>query len=219
MAKITIELTGRRPVVVESDEWTSIATAGETWHDGKVYAQANREADCDMSVWANADGRAIVFGDYNYDSAHQGARGIRARAGYVVPAVAAALNYDGVVEAIEQVGRDLKNAAGPEPRIDIDALVREAIDDLPAEALSTRPTSPTQCSCCSGLCTATATTTDDCGNAVCEDCVEYACDGDGQPHCSCSGDVVDEGEWTGGGMHGMGTGWVSRPVYRPKGGA
>lgn len=73
------------------------------------------------------------------------------------------------------------------------------------------------CSC--DLCSEPATTKDDAGNPTCETCATYACDEDGQPHCACSGDVEDAGEWTGGGMHGTGTGWVSRPVYRPKGGA
>lgn len=43
-----------------------------------------------------------------------------------------------------------------------------------------------------------------------EHCVEYACDDDGQPVCGCDPRVEDHGEWTGGGMHGSGTGWVSR---------
>lgn len=135
MAVTKIELTGRRPVSVESDEWTDVATVGDKWHDGKVYAQANREAECDLNVWAHADGRAIVFGSYDYSTSHQDARGIRASAGYVVQAGHRGLHFNGVVAAIEQVGRDLKNAAGPEPRIDINALMREAIAALPAEEI------------------------------------------------------------------------------------
>lgn len=72
-----------------------------------------------------------------------------------------------------------------------------------------------RCTCGSGLCTELATTTDDCGNRVCAECVDYALDADGQPHCAhCESSVVeDRGEWTGGGMHGTATGWVMRMVY------
>lgn len=67
------------------------------------------------------------------------------------------------------------------------------------------------CECPSCSCDEPATTTDDGGNHVCEACADYATDDDGQTYCSRCPEYRDDGEWTGGGMHGGGTGWVSRP--------
>lgn len=68
-----------------------------------------------------------------------------------------------------------------------------------------------RCACPDCGCDEPATTTDDGGTAVCEACAEYAVDEDGDTYCSRRAEYVDAGEWTGGGMHGCGTGWVSRP--------
>ena len=71
------------------------------------------------------------------------------------------------------------------------------------------------CGCASDACDAPAVTTDDGGNPVCEACVDYAIDAAGECHCAAhDARVVDAGEWTGGGMHGTPTGWVSRYVVR-----
>jgi len=77
-----------------------------------------------------------------------------------------------------------------------------------------------RCECPSCGCAERATTEDDGGNRVCEACASYAVDDDGETYCSRCAEYEDAGEWTGGGMHGLGTGWVSRPRVRvrPEGG-
>lgn len=54
----------------------------------------------------------------------------------------------------------------------------------------------------------------DSGDMAAEGCRYYAVDDDGESVCECDPRVVDDGQWTGGGMHGCGTGWVSRLVVR-----
>lgn len=73
-----------------------------------------------------------------------------------------------------------------------------------------KQTKTCQCPDCGG-CDELATTTDDGGNHVCAECASYATDDDGMTYCSRCDEYEDAGEWTGGGMHGCGTAWVSRP--------
>ena len=85
--------------------------------------------------------------------------------------------------------------------------------DTPAGWAAQGETVPSECWCCGEPATATEP---DSGDPACEDCTEYCCDEDGEVHCACDPDVHDEGESSGGGMHGIGSqGWVSRLVYRP----
>lgn len=65
-----------------------------------------------------------------------------------------------------------------------------------------------QCQC---ECGEYATTSDDTSVDVCDECAQYAVDEDGEVVCSRDERYRDDGEWTGGGMYGCGTGWVSRP--------
>lgn len=77
---------------------------------------------------------------------------------------------------------------------------------------------PRTCECPDCGCDEPATTTDDGGNEVCAACAEYATDEDGETHCSRCDEYTDEGEWTGGGIHGgPSAGWVSRPRVRKEG--
>lgn len=96
----------------------------------------------------------------------------------------------------------------------VDAAVRLAWRDGDRETLAALdlPGWPT-CECSSEMCDEPATTTDDGGNRVCAACVDYAVDDVGECHCAAHDPrVIDAGEWTGGGMHGTPTGWVSRYV-------
>jgi hypothetical protein len=72
-------------------------------------------------------------------------------------------------------------------------------------------TATPKCSCPDCDCDDVATTTDDGGNDVCVACADYATADDGTTYCSNCDEYVDDGEYTGGGMHGGGTAWVSRP--------
>lgn len=62
---------------------------------------------------------------------------------------------------------------------------------------------------CNCDCDEIATTTDE-GLDVCDECSEYAVD-EGDVYCSRCPEYIDEGSFTGGGMFGMGTAWVSKP--------
>lgn len=69
-----------------------------------------------------------------------------------------------------------------------------------------------QCPCCD--CEDPATETDH-GVCLCASCADYAVDDDGDVVCSLDPRYVDDGEWTGGGMHGSpSAGWVRRPRVR-----
>lgn len=72
-----------------------------------------------------------------------------------------------------------------------------------------------ECWCCG--CSEPATTRDDAGLDVCDECRDYATDDDGTVVCARDDRYVDAGFWTGGGSEGVvGTGWVSRPTVRPR---
>ena len=112
MEKVTIRLTGRRPVEVDDDEWPIVASA--KWHDGEVEWEADRVWR--LVVREHEDGRAIVYGTYStaYPGEHD------RRGGEVVPA------GGDIPEAIYRVAEHL----GFDRR-----LAEEAIGDLPAEEL------------------------------------------------------------------------------------
>jgi len=73
-------------------------------------------------------------------------------------------------------------------------------------------TGPCECYACGG-CPDPATTTDE-GGDVCAACAEYAVDEGGEVYCSRCPEYEDAGEWTGGGMCGTTSVWVSRPKVR-----
>jgi hypothetical protein len=66
--KIVIVLTGRPPVRISDDHWPVIAEGMYEWHDGEIRQQANRHVDIYIRVRQHADGRAIVYGHYGYDT-------------------------------------------------------------------------------------------------------------------------------------------------------
>ena len=62
----TITLTDRPPVRVKEDQWPLIA------HGAYNEFQANRTRKIDFRVRRHQDGRAIVYGVYDYDTRFQG---------------------------------------------------------------------------------------------------------------------------------------------------
>lgn len=124
----TITLTGRRPVIIDQDEWPVIARAvDDNWNGGADWAlhqQASDQGHLDeysIRVRQHEDGRAIVYGTYTegWHSDHDGLT----HAGYVVTPGSVPLTIEA---AIQQVGTDLGAPA---------QLVADAIADLPAEKL------------------------------------------------------------------------------------
>lgn len=123
----TITLTGKPPVKIREDDWPVIAHGNYEDYDNEHRFQANRTTDLDIRVRQHADGRAIVYGVYDYSTNFQSERGSVQRAGYVVDA------GGDLVEAIQRVGSDLVDR-------DVDAaivrdVVNECIAELPAQEL------------------------------------------------------------------------------------
>lgn len=126
----TITLTGRPPVRIDEAAWPVIAHGSWSDHDGKVESQANRTWQLDIRVRQHADGRAIVYGVYQYGTHWQHESDESHRVGQL-------LSQGGDrPAAINAVGAQLIE------RIDDEAVHRrvrdvadECIGDLPAEAL------------------------------------------------------------------------------------
>ena len=128
----TITLTDRAPVKIQDDEWPVIAHGSYSDFDNGYEFQANRTWKLSIRVRRHADGRAIVYGVYDYSTAFQGERGFAARAGKLLSA------GDDIVGAIRTVGRTIAEeaeGAGHEFGAHVAVAVRECIADLPAEPI------------------------------------------------------------------------------------
>lgn len=126
----TITLTGRPPVRIKEDEWPVIAAGSWSAHDGQIPQQADREWDITIRVRAHADGRAIVYGVYRYDTLWQSEHCETHRVGVLLDAgadVAAAIDdiADQLIERISDVDmhRHVREAAD------------ECIGDLPPQEI------------------------------------------------------------------------------------
>lgn len=129
--KLTITLTGRKPVTIVKDQWPIIAEAGDKNWDNQYEFQANRTWNYDLKVRQHEDGRTIVYGIYRYGTHYQGESGACIRGGEMVAA-------DDVIPAIQRVGKwmadNLPSNHADEAEI-FHRLVNECIADLPAEEL------------------------------------------------------------------------------------
>jgi hypothetical protein len=111
--KLTITLTDRRPVVVDTDVWPLIASV--TDHDGQVECQANRRWKLAVrQCQTEGDDRCVVYGIL--DSVYSDS----CRGGQVVE------NLEAVPGAVKTVAEHLGFSA---------RLADECIADLPAEEL------------------------------------------------------------------------------------
>jgi len=129
--KRTITLTDRPPVRIDEASWPVIAHGSYSDHDNQYEFQANRTWKANIRVRQHADGRAIVYGTYDYSTAFQADRDITAKAGVLVDAGA------DLVRAIRQVGASLTTATAEQNAAEhIAECVRECIANLPAEDLS-----------------------------------------------------------------------------------
>jgi hypothetical protein len=127
---LTIPLTLCRPVRIHTDAWPLIATATYHDHDGKIRAQANRTWTITLCVRQHADGRAVVYGTYDYETAWQHERSLAARAGELVPPEA------DLPAAIRRVAEQL-SARVPDAAMHrhIGATADACIADLPPDEL------------------------------------------------------------------------------------
>jgi len=131
----TITLTGRRPVKINEAEWPTLAQGVWTDHDGTIREQANRTWTLSLRVRQHADGRAIVYATYEYDTQFQGEPDYACRVGRLVDAGA------DLPTIITEVGRlmddrleDLADRPA-EGRQHVRDVVADAIADLPAETI------------------------------------------------------------------------------------
>ncbi len=126
----TITLTDAAPVRIRGDQWPEIAHGAYRWHDNKYEFQANRQIKIDLRVRQHEDGRALVYGVYDYTTAFQGEAGVTSRAGRLIEAgadLAATINQVGetLADQVDDLGRG-------EDTPYIHAATREAIAELPA---------------------------------------------------------------------------------------
>lgn len=135
MAKRTITLSNRPPVVVDEEKWGIIAQASDSEHDGQVECQANRKSSWSIRVRTpeNEDGRALVYAVYNYTSNWQNARDYCVKHGDMLPKGS---DTDAIIRSIQNVASRM---AGCEHHAD-DAdrwaqLADDCIADMPAEEL------------------------------------------------------------------------------------
>jgi hypothetical protein len=128
-----ITLTGRPSVKIDEDKWPLIASANDAQHDGKMECQANRNSAWFIGVRRHADGRAIVYAIYHYDSAYQNERDLRIRRGALLGADS---TMKDVCCAISEVSADIATAehAGDDANR-WQTLRHECVADLPAEQL------------------------------------------------------------------------------------
>jgi len=124
----TITMTNQPPVRIREDSWPVVAHGSFSDHDNEYEFQANESYKANIRVRQHQDGRAVVYGVYEYDTRFQHRNGITAKAGVLV-----APGGD-LVEAIREVGQTLTSItdeAGHEFGSQIDAAVRDCIAELP----------------------------------------------------------------------------------------
>lgn len=137
----TITMTGRRPVKIKDDEWPVLARGSGDSYGGGDYAchqQALAQGECDtyiLRVRQHADGRTLVYGIVDAAAAawgspaggesYRGGMLLDPPAGAVVDPIAGVV-WDGIVRAIEEVGRECGIPY---------SVVRECIAGLPAQEI------------------------------------------------------------------------------------
>lgn len=126
----TITLTDRPPVRIREDQWPVIAHGNYKDWDNQYEFQANRTWKIDIRVRRHQDGRAIVYGVYDYDTHFQGEKCEAHKVG-------ALLAPDGdlpaaIKEAAEQM---IERVGDDDMHRHIRDAANECIADLPAQEL------------------------------------------------------------------------------------
>jgi hypothetical protein len=112
-------------VRIVEDEWPIIAEGKAEWWSA---SNATRAVEVFVRVRQHADGRAIVYGRWKYETRWHGERGRIERVGSLLESGA------DVVAAIRSVGDDLCKQAGGDDDLVAMAMWR-CIADLPAEEI------------------------------------------------------------------------------------
>lgn len=131
--RLTITLTDRQPVSITTAHWPVLATAADDWHDGEIEAQANRRRKWRLIVRQHADGPAIVYGVYQYDSQHPSERSVEYRGGELLEVSAS--QVPDLPAAIRRVGEDLAGRITGENGERMREVIHECIAALPARDL------------------------------------------------------------------------------------
>ncbi len=134
--KLTITLTGRPPVTITRTEWPIVGQASEHDHDGQNEFQANRTWRWSLKARQHADGRAVVYGHYDYDSQFQGERGVQVRAGQLV---APGQDLPSVIQSVALSLADLIIDSEDETEdtaLRWRRLIAKCVGSLPAEELA-----------------------------------------------------------------------------------
>ena len=99
---LTITLTGRPPVQVNKIDWPILSSAVEHDRYGmQIGNEALEEEDWSLRVRQHADGRAIVYAIYIYNTIRTGGRDLQIRAGELLAA------GGDVVKAIERTAKEM----------------------------------------------------------------------------------------------------------------
>jgi hypothetical protein len=123
MSKLTIALSERRPVTIDTETWSKIAEA-ETFHGGNgIACQANSEAY--IRVRQHEDGRRVVYGAHQRGPGGMPLGWNSSFGGFLVEP------KDGGPDEAETV-RAIRRVAGI---LDEDDLANECIAELPPEEL------------------------------------------------------------------------------------
>ena len=130
-ARLTIRMTGRRPLSILRSEWPRIGWDKESGHDGEVECQANRTWEAWISIRRNAiDGRTIVCGESEFRSNWSHEPNAYAHAGHLLAPGATDAEIAATANTVAAA------IAGPvSGRIDTRNVSRDALASLPAEEL------------------------------------------------------------------------------------
>lgn len=132
--KLTITLTGARPIRIVKDAWPIIASAEDNWFDGEHECQANRKKSWKLIVRQHqGDGRTIVYGIYTYTTNFRAESSAATRGGEMLTVEGATDEEIGdteaIIAAIYWVAEDMETRSGEEA---FARLAHVCIADLPA---------------------------------------------------------------------------------------
>jgi hypothetical protein len=127
----TITLTDRPPVRIREDKWPVIAEASYHDYDGEYDFQSFRHWRGWLKVRRHQDGRTLVYGGCEHETAYRGERGYEQRAGELLPA---ATSMEEIVAAIKRVHGRI-DIVDEDHRDDWRLLADECIASLPPEEI------------------------------------------------------------------------------------
>lgn len=82
----TVTMTGRPPVRFRPADWPLVAETTYTWYDGEAHHKSFRQESARIRVRRHADGRALVYGGYDYHTTWGDERSVHLRDGYLLSA-------------------------------------------------------------------------------------------------------------------------------------